>query len=64
MVYEVSETETLLRYIVYHDPDTEFVFRVMVQPIGVEVCISAIQEEHLDNICTTFRVLYATSTDV
>ena len=64
MVYEITEAETLVRYIVHHDTDAELMFRIMVQPIGAEVSLSAIREEHLDSICMTFRVLYATSTDV
>ena len=63
-VYKITEVETLVRYIVYHDTDAELVFRIMVQPIGVEVLLSAIREDYLDSICMTFRVLYTTSTDV
>ena len=64
MVYENSEAETHVRYIVHHDTAPELVFRIIVQPIGAEVSLFAVREEHLDGICMTFRVLYATSTDV
>ena len=64
MVYEITEAETLVRYIVHHDTNAELVLWIMVQPIGTEVLLSAVREEHLDGIYTTFRVLYATSTDI
>ena len=48
----------------HHDTDVELVFRIMVQPIGAEVLLSAVREDHLNGVYTTFRVLYATSTDV
>ena len=64
MVYEITEAETLVRYIVHHDTDAELVFRIIVQPIVVKVSLSTIREEHLDGIYTTFRVLYTTSTNV
>ena len=64
IVNEIKEAETLVRYIVHHDTDVELVFRDMVQPIGAEVSLSAVRDEHLDGICTTFRILYGTSTDV
>ena len=64
MVYEITEAEMLVCYIVYHDTDAKLVFRIMIQPIRAEVRLFAIREEHLDGICTTFCVFYATSTDV
>ena len=64
MTYEVTKMEMLVRYKFCHDPDSEIIFRVMVQPIEAEVRLSAIQEEHLDSIYTTFCIFYTTSTDV
>ena len=64
MVYEITEVDILVRYIVHHDSDVEVVFRIMVQPIRAEVLLSAICEDHLDGVCMTFCILYATSTDV
>ena len=48
MVYEITEAETLVRYIVHHDTAVELVFRIMVQPIGAEVNLSTVHEESDD----------------
>ena len=64
VVYEITEAETLVRYIVCRDTNEELVFRIMVQPIWAEVRLSAIREEYLDGICMTFHVFYTTSIDV
>ena len=40
MVYEITEAEALLRYIVHHDSDVELVFRIMAQLTGAEVLTS------------------------
>ena len=63
MTYEVSEIETRVKYVIYHDTDAEFVFRVTVEHIGVDVCITSIRE-YLDSMCTIVRVSYVTSTGV
>ena len=59
MIYEVTEAETLVRYIVCYDTDAKLIFRVMVQPVGSEVRLSAIEEEHLappsESLCHLHR---------
>ena len=64
LVYEVTTVEILVRYIVCHDIDAELVFKIMVLPIGTDARVSFVREEHLDSVCTIFRVYYATSLDV
>ena len=64
MTYEVSEIETRVKYVICHDTDAEFVFRVTVEPIGVDVRITSIREEYLDSVCTIILVSYDTSTGV
>ena len=61
MTYEVTEVETLVKYTVCHHVDTDLTFRVTIEPIRVSIRLSAIQEEHLDSICTTFIVFYGTT---
>ena len=61
IVYEVSAAETTMQYIVYHDADTNVVFKVSVVPIGVDARISSVREEHEDSVHSIFRVTYATS---
>ena len=64
MVYEVTPAETSVRYVVCHDADAELVFKVTVLPIGADVRVSSIREEHEDSVCSIFRIYYATSLDV
>ena len=64
MVYEVTAAETLVRYIVCHDTDTELVFKVTVLPMGANSRMSSVREEHLDSVCTIFCIYYTTSLDV
>ena len=54
MVYEVTATETLMRYIVCHDIDAELVFKVTVLPIGADARVSYVREEHLNIVSTIF----------
>ena len=53
MTYEVTMTETLVKYIICHDVDIELAFKVGVEPIGAFVCIYVIRENYLDSVCTT-----------
>ena len=64
MTYEFSEIQTRVKYVIYHNTDAEFVFRVTVEPIGVDVRIKSIREEYLDSVYTIIRVSYDTSTGV
>ena len=64
MIYEVTEAEFLVKYIVCHDVDADLTFRVTVEPIGATIRISTVREEYLDSICTTFYVFYETAIDV
>ena len=61
MTYEVSEIE---ERVICHDIDAEFVFKVTVEPIGVDVRITFVREEYLNYVCTIVRVGYDTSTEV
>ena len=61
MTYEVSEIEAR---VICHDIDAEFVFKVTVEPIGVDVRITSVRKEYLDSVCTIVRVSYNTSTEV
>ena len=64
MTYEVSEIETRVKYVICHDIDAELAFRVVVEPIRVDVRISVVIEEYMDSVCTIIRVTYDTSTGV
>ena len=64
MVNEVSAAETTVRYVICHDVDVDVVFKVSIVPIGADVRISSVQEEHEDNVHLIFRVTYATSLEV
>ena len=61
---EVTITETLVRYIIYPDVETEIAFRVGVEPIEASIHISVIRENYLNSICITIRVFYETTIDV
>ena len=52
-----------MTYVICHDTDAEFIFRVIVEPIIVDVCIISVRE-YLDSVCTIIRVSYDTSTRV
>ena len=56
IIYEVTEVETLMKYVICHDVDVEMTFRVTVEPIGASVCLSVIREDYLDDICTIIQV--------
>ena len=64
MVYEVSGAEMSIRHVICHDVDAELAFKVSVVPIGADVRVSAVREEHKDRVHTVFRVTHATSLDV
>ena len=64
MIYEVTPTETLVRYIMCHNANAELVFKVTVLPTGVDARVSAVREEHRDIVYSIFRIYYATSLDV
>ena len=64
MVYTVTPTETLVRYIVCHDADAELVFKVTVLPMGADARVTSMREEHEDSVCTIFHVYYTTSLDI
>ena len=64
MVYEVIGAETSIRHVICHDVDAELAFKISVVPIGVDVRISAVREEHEDSVHTVFRITHATSVDV
>ena len=64
MTYEVTMTETLVKYIICHDVDIELAFKVGVEPIGAFVCIYVIRENYLDSVCTTIQVICKTTTKV
>ena len=64
MVYEVTGTETSIRYVISHDADAELAFKVSVVPIGADMRVSAVREEREDSLHTIFRVTHATSLDV
>ena len=53
-----------MTYVICHDTDAEFIFKVIVEPIIVDVCIISVREEYLDSVCTIIRVSYDTSTGV
>ena len=56
MVFEVTEVETLVKYVIIHNHDMEFAFRLAVEWMGINVRMFAIREEHMENICTVVRV--------
>ena len=64
MTYKVTEAESLVKYNICHDTDSDMTFWVTVEPIGASVRMSTIREEHFDSICTTFRVFYETTINV
>ena len=64
MVYEVSGAEISVRHVISHDADAELAFKISVVPIGVDVWVSVVREEHEDSIHTIFRITHATSLDV
>ena len=52
MTYEVSEIETRVKYVICHDTDAEFAFRVTVEPTGMNVRITSVREDYLDSLYT------------
>ena len=64
MIYEVTPAETLVRYIVCHDADTELVFKVIVLPKRADARVLSVREEHEDSVCSIFQICYATSLDI
>ena len=64
MKYEVTEAESLVKYTVCHNVDANLTFKVTMEPIRASVRMFTIKEEHLNSICTTFRVFNETTTDV
>ena len=64
MIYEVTPTETLVRYIMCYDLNAELVFKVTIVPIGANARVFSVREEFEDSVCTIFCIHYITSLDV
>ena len=64
ITFEMTSSETIVRYIMCHDHDAELAFRVTVEPMGASMCIAVIREDYTGDLCIVVRVYHITDPDI